>query len=884
MEDLTLELPHDFPLGRDALEFYLRHVPIALRRLKSDSGALEWLSDPAVCAFGRDQGRILTDLARLDPQAACDPALRALRRQRGREMLRIGLRDLSGVATLEETTADLSDLADVCLRVALESRLAPLISLHGDPGTSFAILGMGKLGGRELNFCSDIDVIFLYGEEGHMPGSGSGLARHRFFNLLAERIASAFSVASPDGPLFRMDLRLRPEGTAGPLARSLEAMETYYAARGETWERMALTKARFCAGSQELVYEFLQHLQPFIYPRHIHPGVLDEIAAVKGRIEKEIVGQANLDRHIKLGRGGIREIEFVVQALQLLHGARHPFLQQANTLKTLAHLPSAGVLSSRDAEILAAAYRLFRQVEHRLQMPEEMQTHILPVDERAMEDLAHLTGHSCGAALSKEITDQRAQVRLIFERTIESAPASVELPPDLSAFGDADAAKHILDSFTALPSIGHRTSRTLKSFLTLQPTLLQRLSEAGDPDGALALFARFAERYGLLGLLFESLATNPRLLDLIIGLFDHSPFLSEVAIRRPQIIEEIARDGSLARSLDLAGHLERFRANDEGLAPLEWARIYRREAILRIALKDILGFINIEEVMAEYSAVAEAALLFCIENLLATTKDIPGIIALGKFGGRELAYGSDLDVLFIGGSPAAAAKLMRTMAAHTAEGILFPMDARLRPDGAAGPLVITTKQFLAYHATNGRADFWEKQILTKARPITSDEETLSFSNALEDVWHDACGHPELWTKLRAMLDRIAAVRAGENAPFALKTGRGGLMTAEFLVQGKLMRHRIRQPGTFAGIRLLRDTGVIPTAEADRLQSSITTLRRLELAIRRRRNEGLEMLPRDPAAQRRLARQLRLTGPAELLALAVNARNEIQTLFEHLASD
>ena len=265
----------------------------------------------------------------------------ALRVWKGREMTRIALRELANLAPLEETTAELSQIADICIRRVCEHWNAEFRKRYGSPDAEFAILALGKLGGAELNHSSDVDLLFLYSEEGQLTPQFS---YHEFFNRLGKKILETFSTRHPEGSLFRVDLRLRPEGSAGPLARSLESMENYYAGFGETWERLALIKARGIAGSRELAYEFLRQHQPFIYPKSPTPDLLDEIANIKRRIERDVVGPDKLERDVKLGRGGIREIEFIVQALQLIHGAQHPFLQETSMLRALRALRELDLL------------------------------------------------------------------------------------------------------------------------------------------------------------------------------------------------------------------------------------------------------------------------------------------------------------------------------------------------------------------------------------------------------------------------------------------------------------------------------------------------------------------------------------------------------------
>jgi glutamate-ammonia-ligase adenylyltransferase len=327
-----LELIKDFPLGEEAFLHLISVSSTCAARLVRNPETLLWLNRPEICSVPRTQGEMLADLHKLKGDSISAENFRALRFWKGREMVRIALREVAEVAPLEETTLELSLVAEICVREVYQHWNSELRSRRGEPKTDFTILGLGKLGGRELNHSSDIDVIFLYGDEGQISPN---LSYHEWFNLLGSKIVETFAALSSDGALFRIDLRLRPEGGTGPLARSLESMENYYAGFGETWERLALIKARGICGSRELAYEFLRRHQPFIYPKSPTRDLLDEIAAIKRRIERDIVGYENVERDVKLGAGGIREIEFVVQALQLLHGARHAFLQETSTLKAL---------------------------------------------------------------------------------------------------------------------------------------------------------------------------------------------------------------------------------------------------------------------------------------------------------------------------------------------------------------------------------------------------------------------------------------------------------------------------------------------------------------------------------------------------------------------
>src|SRR5881296_608251 len=378
-------LIEQFALGEAALLHLLAVSSICATRLTRNPEILLWLCQPEVCLASRRYAEMFSELRALAGDSIAQQDFAALRFWKGREMTRVALRELANVAPLEETTGELSQIAEICIRRVFEHWDSELRKRQGSPIAEFAILGLGKLGGAELNHSSDVDLLFLYSEEGRLTPQFS---YHEFFNRLGKKILETFSTRHPEGSLFRVDLRLRPEGSAGPLARSLESMENYYAGFGETWERLALIKARGICGSRELAYEFLRQHQPFIYPSSPTPDLLDEIANIKRRIERDIVGQENLGRNVKLGAGGIREIEFVVQALQLIHGARHAFLQEPSMLKALRALHELELLPRDEVVKLDEAYRFLRSVEHHLQIDAEQQTHTLPQEPAALRRLA----------------------------------------------------------------------------------------------------------------------------------------------------------------------------------------------------------------------------------------------------------------------------------------------------------------------------------------------------------------------------------------------------------------------------------------------------------------------------------------------------------------
>src|SRR6059036_2047156 len=441
-----IDVVEQFPLGEAALIHLLAVSSICAARLTHDPDSLLWLCQPQVCGAPRGSAEMLGYLQRSAGNSIADQGFSALRFWKGREMTRIAVRELANVASLEETTGELSQVAEICIRNVFEHWNTELRQQYGSPKAEFAILALGKLGGGELNHSSDVDLLFLYSEEGQLTAH---ISYHEFFNRLGKRILETFSTQHQAGSLFRVDLRLRPEGSAGPLARSLASMENYYAGFGETWERIALVKARGIAGSRELAYEFSRQHQPFIYPKSTTPDLLDEIAHIKHRIERDIVGTAKLERDVKLGRGGIRDIEFIVQTLQLIHGARHPFLQEPSMLKALRALRELDLLPNSEVLALDNTYRFLRRVEHRLQIEAEQQTHVVPRDQAALRRLALSLRFSSSEDFTLALHERMRAVRPIFQRIISktpAAPAETHALNDLAIFNEQKrAAKAFID-------------------------------------------------------------------------------------------------------------------------------------------------------------------------------------------------------------------------------------------------------------------------------------------------------------------------------------------------------------------------------------------------------------------------------------------------------
>ncbi len=775
-------------------------------------------------------------------------ALRSLRRFRERESLRIAARDLAGFTDVETLTRELSDLADVCLAGVLRIVRAQLASRMGEPWhqgpdgrwtpTPFCVLGLGKLGGQELNYSSDVDLLFVYGDEGHVfrspptarttPPSG-GVASHAFFRRLAEAFTTEVAQASPDGQLYRVDLRLRPEGDAGPLARSLDAYESYYSEWGQTWERLMLLKARPLAGDRQLGAEFLETIQSFRYPRSLSEGLLDEIAATKTRLETEAI-QGDAERDVKRGRGGIREIEFITQSLQLLNAGRQPFLQGGSTLPSLAKLAEYSLLSATEATQLAESYRFWRDVEHRLQMEDNLQTHTLPTDAPALARIAHLMG--CGSVNDFESrrTLHASRVRSIYDKflgTRTPADPAPHLPPTarthesdwlrlLTRHGFRDPADGVrrIREFIEGPGWSHVSRRTgdlgralLPHFLSICPgSPFQRPASSrihsvlSDPDRVLTRLDRFIQAYGSRSTLYEAWSATPPFFELLLWLFDRSEALGEVAIRTPDLVEEIVQ----------GAHLRRQRSVDETLADLRhgrtdtdqtlWLRRYQQAEQLRIGLRSLLDLADPTQTHAELTTLAEASIRYALEIIQHRhrLKSAPfAVIGLGRLGGAELTFGSDLDLLFVTQDRQRdlpriiryATEFIALLSASTEIGAAYDIDTRLRPDGEKGLLVNTIAAHADYYRR--RARLWEIQALLRARPIAGDPTTASRFMALPDTFCRfhlpqpdlAAWHPDWESDIDAMRQRIHRERTTPGTEdLAFKTGEGGIIAAEFLAQ------------------------------------------------------------------------------------------------------
>ncbi|MBI3853349.1 MAG: bifunctional [glutamate--ammonia ligase]-adenylyl-L-tyrosine phosphorylase/[glutamate--ammonia-ligase] adenylyltransferase [Verrucomicrobia bacterium] len=872
-----------------------------------------------------------------------DAAFAQLRRFKQRQMMRIAARDLARLGTVSEITREISDVADVCLdtvwqlcRQQLSERLG--LPYHQDADgnwlpTGFCVLGLGKLGGQELNYSSDVDVIFVYAEEGHVfkepplkdQQTGRGLTNHQFFKRLAEMFIAEVTRMTSEGTLYRIDLRLRPEGDAGPLVRSLAGYENYYSQWGQTWERMMLIKARRVAGDEALAAEFLEMIQSFRYPRSLREGILKEVAAMKDRIENEVVKAGEIDRNVKLGRGGIREIEFSVQTLQLLNGGKIPFLQGAQTLPALEKLVQYGLMAAEEAKSLTEAYCFLRDVEHRLQMEDNLQTHTIPTTRPARERLAALMGFGSLKTFEAALQAHTRNVRRVYDKILRAdGPASQPAFPlqfDVAetgwekllaehSFRNVEAAIRLLKEFAQGPGYAHVSPRTVELARQLLPRLfalcprradqaedVARVSQSlSDPDRVLTRLDSFITAYGARATLFETWASNPSLFELMLLLFDRSEFLAESAIRTPDLVDELVLSGRLRQRKTAEETLKDLRLGQADKDQRLWLRRYHQAELMRIGLRDILGLADFEQNLTELSALADACLQYALEVALQKNnlKSPPlVIVGLGKLGGVELNYGSDLDICFVADSKTRnlpklqrlAIEVMDLLSSPTELGVAFITDARLRPDGEKGLLVNTLQAYEEYYRQ--RARLWEIQSLTRTRPIAGDlalggqfeRLSASLTNFSQPSLPLAAYTPAWKQEIHRMRQRIEKDRtpAGQDV-LAIKTGKGGLMDAEFIAQTLCLAHGWQEANTLSALRKAGDVSVLNSCDAEKIAENYRLLRRVEGILRRWSYEGETVLPTDGAALYRVAVRCGFPNARHLMNAIAKYRQAIREVY------
>ena len=883
-----------------------------------------------------------------------DPAvLRALRRFKRRETLRIAYGDIVREQSLRTVTKQISFLADAVLEAALRAAGKKLGAQRGTPmgpggrPARFTVLGMGKLGGMELNYSSDIDLIFLYDFDGKTDGKHS-ISNLEFFDQLSRELVRLVIERTELGQIYRVDLRLRPEGERGPIVIGMESALNYYDLRGRTWERQAFIKARPVAGSQELGREFLDRLTPWIYGRYLTAADIAGIKALKRRIEQQAHHAGADARDVKTGHGGIRDVEFVIQFLQLLNGGSLPELRTPNTLDALAQLEQVGCLTDLERSLLEENYSFLRKVEHRLQIMLDLQTHLLPLDDAETRKLALRMGYIDSLdnpALEAFINDYRGKTQLnrkILDHLLhdafdedEKTAAEVDLvldpaPPEeriLEVLGkypfrDVKGAYRNLMAL-AEEKIHFLSTRRCRHFLAaIAPQLLSAIAATADPDSTLVNLGMVSDSLGGKGVLWELFSFNPPSLTLYVELCAYSPYLSGILTSNPGMIDGLM-DSLVLDKLPSQEWLENTLAElcraAEDIEPI--LHSFKNDQQLCAGVRDILGKEDVQSVTSTLSNIAQT----CLRQIAAREYErLAGrfgapriaagrragkpcdwvILGMGKFGGREMNYHSDLDIVFLyeaEGHTAAdpgqgvrqtttnqhffselGQRIIKTASQLSSLGRLYEVDARLRPTGKSGALTTTFKEFVRYFIEGG-GQLWERQALCKARVVygSSRAERLANAAAAKAAFGRRWRHKdaEEIRNMRRRLEDTASV--GD-----LKRGPGGIVDIEFLVQMLQLQFgrnnsKLREPNTLAALRGLYAGGALLVDDYELFDASYRLLRTIEGRLRLMNSAARDQLPQDRTELAKLAHLLHYPGSDGLMMDFENATRQTRYCFERI---
>ncbi|WP_397475719.1 bifunctional [glutamate--ammonia ligase]-adenylyl-L-tyrosine phosphorylase/[glutamate--ammonia-ligase] adenylyltransferase [Pusillimonas sp.] len=858
------------------------------------------------------------------PALCSTEARRILRRLRERVFYTLMVRDINGKASLSEVTDATSALADLAIAQAYQSVATELAEVHGtplDPDTGLPqemlIISMGKLGGKELNVSSDIDLVMLYGEEGETTGRRK-ISHHEFYGKAAQRMMPVLSEPDADGQVFRTDLRLRPDGDSGPLAWSLDALEHYLVAQGREWERYAWLKARPIAASAfegsnlRAQLSQLEALRvPFVYRKYFDFDALSALRQLRERIRQDWQRRAqartgvDATHNIKLGDGGIREIEFIVQLNQLIRGGRMPSLQKRGLLPALKRQKAAGVIPEAIADQLREAYQFLRRTEHMLQYREDEQTHLLPFDPALREQLAHAMGmepeqFEARLAQHREFVNQtfRNAFRLAgmgeADEDASTGPASEGNLSDhvQDQLGDqAGTLNQRIDTLLGTHRIRSLPANSRKRLDALLPALINAAANTPDPEQTairlLDLIEHIAQRSAYLALLAE----YPEILARVSRIVGASPWAAQYLCQYPLLLDSLIEWHSLMSPLDLTTYAQQLHDElDATVLPdgkpdveqqMNLMRDIQRQISFQLLAQDLAGVLTVEQLADQLSGLADMLLEETLHRVwpLVQPRGAPvadalpaprfAIIAYGKLGGKELGYASDLDLVFLyddprDDAPEVYAKLGRRMTSWlstmTSSGRLYDVDLRLRPDGDAGMLAVSLDAFLQYQSKHAWP--WEHQAITRARYAAGDTTVGErFEAVRRDILLTERDPAKLQQDVRDMREKISAGHPNSSQDFDLKHDRGGMVDVEFVTQYLVLAHARQYPvlvenlGNITLLKLAGEHGLIPQQLATEVSDAYRVFRRMQHSLRLQGAEKARVSPSLLASERACVRLL-----------------------------
>ncbi len=818
---------------------------------------------------------------------------RLLRRFRRRAMLSIAAHDLLNQVDVRVGLSALSELADTLITEALGWLYQHLARQYGTPTNAegeaqpMLVLGMGKLGGGELNFSSDIDLIFCYPEPGQTEGARRSLDNQQFFTKLGQRLIQALDKPTVDGFVYRVDMRLRPFGDSGPLVLSFAALENYYQDQGRDWERYAMVKARVLGASCSYQQELEAMLRPFVYRRYIDFSAIKSLREMKAMIRRE-VRRKGQQGNIKLGEGGIREVEFLAQVYQLIRGGREPALRTRNLLETLAQLAQQQLLSAATVEALTRHYCYLRKVEHTLQQFADQQTQLLPNDALDQTRLAHVMGHKDYAAFLQQLQQCHRQVAHEFDLVIgeEGAQERAVDHSYVDIWNGAMEREYVLqhwqqqgfaaavaealaeqvvslrDTLLQRP-VGNRGRQALERLL---PIVLERLAQAQDPVSLLERLQWILEKILTRTAYLELLVENPGTVEQLCRLCAASPWIAQHLARMPLLLDELLDPAELYNPPPLSGYRDQLRQfmlripEDDLEQQMEALRQFQKAQQLRIAASDVTGVLPLMKISDHLTALAEAMLdqvihiawqhtvaRFGRPQQLADQQMGFGVIGYGKVGGLELGYGSDLDLVFVHESLSGqtdgekslevqqfyvklAQRIRHLFTTRTPSGVLYELDMRLRPSGESGLLACSLERWADYQ--QNEAWTWERQALVRTRMIFGEPGLrAAFASARERILCQPRALPELAEAVAQMRYKMFNhLNRGDAEQFDLKQSGGGIVDIEFIAQYLVLGYAHQYPELVVfsdNIRIFeaaQRAGLLSAAEAEGLKNGYCTLR------------------------------------------------------------
>ncbi|WP_121258467.1 bifunctional [glutamine synthetase] adenylyltransferase/[glutamine synthetase]-adenylyl-L-tyrosine phosphorylase [Nocardioides ferulae] len=864
------------------------------------------LTDPTLGSTRPPAFALRADLLRAVGADAADPsptatvpddaAVGALRVEYRRLLLRLAARDLAHHASVDDVAAELADLA----AGTLEAALAVARQRVGDAArtTRLAVVAMGKCGGRELNYVSDVDVIFVH-EPGRTSEGEPAVSDHaatRVAGQLAGHLMQICSDHTAEGTIWPVDAGLRPEGKTGPLSRTLASHRAYYERWASTWEFQALLKARPVAGDLALGREYVEMVAPMVWRAAEREGFVADTQAMRRRVLENIPAK-DAERQLKLGSGGLRDVEFAVQLLQLVHGRGDERIRPTATLSALARLTEGGYVGREDGEALHEAYAFLRTLEHRIQLFSMRRTHVVPADEPSLRRLGRSLGYLKDSVAQLERTwhHHRREVRRLHEKlfyrpllqAVAKLPgAEVRLSPE--AAGDRLAALGYADPRAALRHLEALTSgvsRRADIQRALLPAMLQWFAEAPDPDAGLFGFRRLSDSLGDTHWYLKTLRDEGQVAERLAHLLATSRYVTDLLEREPQGVRMLGGDLAPLSSEVLTDEMlaATARHEDDPEKAVRTVRAVRRRELLRIGAGDVLGLTDVADVGAGLSRLTDATLEATLDIAGAAVREQRGlqsapsviaIVAMGRYGGFELSYGSDADVLFVhdpvpGADPGDAASYAQAVANEVRRLLAAPgpdpalaVDADLRPEGKQGPLVRTLESYAAYYARWSKV--WEFQALLRADAVVGDVDLRRrFEELIDPLRFPERGISEddviEVRRIKARVDKERLPR-GADPHTHLKLGRGGLADIEWTVQLLQMRYAGQVPGlrtsrTLEALEAAREAGLVDTDDAAVLNEGWRRVSRIRNAVTLVHGKAGDQLPRDIRERAAVARIL-----------------------------